>query len=261
VGRGGPPAIESSGRVYELMRYVEGESARAGPDAARTAGGVLALVHAVPTVRLGFDDSRAPAPGRIDEAIARLSAETLALRVPLESMQHDWHVSLDRLGPRARTDSAPAPPVLQHGDYHPANLIWKGTDLASVVDFEATGLGPRPAELASAALLFSLETAGRSPEGWPESPDITRLTAFTAGYADADTTAGHALDPADQPWWMIHGLIAQAMTRAARPHGFGRHDAAGVIPFVARTSAWIRDHADGLALVLADELASRHDPG
>jgi aminoglycoside phosphotransferase (APT) family kinase protein len=169
---------------------------------------------------------------------------------------------VDRLD---RHDEGTNGSALLHGDYHPGNLIWRGPELAAVIDFEALGTGPCAQELASAALLFSLETPGRSPEAWPESPDIPRLTAFTAGYAESMAEARadieSVLDPAAQPWWMIHGLIAQAVPRACRLDGFGRHEMSEVVPFIARISAWIRDHADGLALVLADELASGHRPG
>lgn len=254
-GRGVPGVCEIGGRVYELLRYVEREpGARPG---VHDAGRLLALIHASPAMGLPAEPpvfSHCTGPD-FDALMTPIIEADPSLRLPLESLYHDWSLAGDRLGVDAGTGrQGDAVCSLLHGDYHPANLVVGGGRVRAVLDFEAAHAGDPDPEFASAAALFSLQTGG-DPAGWPETPDTRRLAGFAAGYASlSGPQTGRRVDPIALPWLMIRGLIAQAMTRAHHPGGFGGYSRSQMIPFISRTCGWMREHADGLGLVLADEL-------
>lgn len=258
---GGLPTVHStSGFVYELFAHIEGSPAHPTERHARTAGETLGRIHASRAVSVALRDARSgahlPEGVGLDEVFERGPLDHPALARTIESLEHDFTASL-----RACEDREPPRLALLHGDYHPANLLWSGDRLASVIDFEATGRGDPAGELASGALFFALDTRADSPDAWPEAPDTPRLAAFLRGYAGCDDApgVGTGIVPDDLPWLMIQQLVWQTLPRLYGGRGFGAHLAADVVPFVARTCAWIRDHADGLALVIADELAAGPD--
>ncbi len=240
ASRDGETVVVLEGRFYELYPFVDAEPWTPGPETARAAGEVLAKMHGV----LARLEPHGPADrrGRVEEAFDSLRASS-PLRPALDRLEHDWHTA----GRCCRSIDIPDDRLL-HGDYHPGNTLWRGRQLAAVVDFEAMRPGPFIREAALGAVQFALDAAGPDPEQWPEAPAADRIEAFWAGYGGT-RRFGPALTEA-APWFMIEGLIDEALPRACRSGGFGRHDAASIIPYIARISAWLAEHADGLGVVL-----------
>ncbi|USN98131.1 MAG: phosphotransferase [Phycisphaeraceae bacterium] len=228
-------------RLYELYPYIEAEGWMPGPDSARAAGLVLASLHDT-LARLDVPADAGPTD-LVAPAFDHLASSTPALRPSLERLHRDWESAMLHL------EHVPlSPPRLTHGDYHPGNTLWRAGDIVAVVDFETMRPAPHAAEAALAALLFSLDTTGDDPESWPDAPILPRLESFWAGYGaerfDRSLTGTFA-------WLMINGLIAEAVPRACRHAGFGRHDTGLILPFIARLTAWLSEHADGLGVVLS----------
>ncbi|MBZ0171606.1 MAG: phosphotransferase [Phycisphaerales bacterium] len=230
-------------RLYELYPFIDAEPWSPGVETAHAAGGVLAGLHDT-FDRMGHaGESPAEDPGRVVRAFAHLGTIAPELRHALERLRHDWESA------RAHTESLALPPArLTHGDFHPGNTLWRGQKVVAVVDFETMRLDPFIKETPLAALYFALDTVGEDPEAWPDSPDVARLESFWNGYGAAERFEPALIEAA--PWIMIEGLIAEALPRACRNDGFRRRSTGEVLPFIARTAAWIAEHADGLGVVL-----------
>lgn len=241
--RDGETIAVYEGRLYELYPYVEAEPFRPGDDSARTAGAVLARMHGV------LERIRPPVHtpttgrGRVDRAFDHLDSAAPELRHALDRLRHEWASALQKTqGLDLRST------CLTHGDYHPGNTLWRGRQLVAVIDFETMRLAPFIEETALAALYFSLDTAGDDPADWPDGPDAGRIESFWAGYGASDRFVPALVEAA--PWIMIEGLIAEAVPRACRGGGFRQQSAGEILPFIARTAAWLSEHADGLGVVL-----------
>ncbi len=245
ASRDGETVVVIEGRFYELYPFIDADPWTPGPETSRVAGAVLARMHDV----LGRLTPHGPAdrPRRIDEAFDSLRAES-TLRPALDRLEHDW-----RTAERHRRSIDVPDDRLTHGDYHPGNTLWRGNLLAAVIDFEAMRPGPHIREAALGAVQFALDAVGPTPQNWPEAPAVDRLEAFWAGYGGARRFPEPLTEAA--AWFMIEGLIGEALPRACRPGGFGRHDSASIVPYIARVTAWLAEHADGLGLVL---LQTRH---
>lgn len=238
--RDGETVAVVDGRFYELYPYIEADGWTPGVASSFAAGSVLARMHGL----LGRLEPHGPVeqPCRVADAFVSLR-EVATLRPALERLEFDWHAA-----ERARAGLDPTPYGLMHGDFHPGNTLWRGAQVAAVVDFEAMRPGPYIRETTLGAVHFALDTTGSDPERWPEAPVAARLEAFWTGYGGTGRFGRAPTEAA--AWFMIEGLIAEALPRACRPGGFGRHDAASIIPFIARVTAWLAEHADGLGVVL-----------
>jgi Ser/Thr protein kinase RdoA (MazF antagonist) len=252
------PTVHATGDfVYELLRFIDGTPAHPTERQASIAGETLGRIHATRAVSIARRRSSwgagLPEGVHPNEVFERGPIDHPVLERVLGSLHDDFLASLD-----SREARAPHRVVLVHGDYHPANLLWTRERLDAVIDFEGVGSGDPAEELASGALFFALDTRASTPSAWAEAPDTPRLAAFVRGYASCAGAPGvrTGISPNEQPWLMIQHLVWQTLPRLYSDRGFGRHRAEDVVPFVAGTAAWIREHADGLALVIADELAA-----
>jgi homoserine kinase type II len=83
-----------------------------------------------------------------------------------------------------------------HGDFHHLNVLWDGSAISAVLDWDRLGLRPVADELAQAALLIF----GDGPE-----LDLPRISAFVTGYRSMRRlTDGQLADALHRLWW--HGL-------------------------------------------------------
>jgi aminoglycoside phosphotransferase (APT) family kinase protein len=132
-----------AGRPLMILEFVQGEVLLprrpwAQPRGTRLAAELvrlLAQLHAVPAALIASDGAPVRAVG----------AEQQILR---------WGTSLDsapdglpvvpayvRAWLRERVPPAGRPPTLIHGDYRLGNMIWRGDEVAAVLDWEESGLG------------------------------------------------------------------------------------------------------------------------
>lgn len=241
ITRAGETILILDGAIFELFPFIEGDAWAPSPEGARSAGEVLARLHAV---LARFPGEGLPAFNADSDAVERafdqLSGHAPGIRAALERLSHDWQL--------ARARAAPEAPAPIHGDYHPGNTIWRGRVLAAVLDFERMRLAPPRNEASIASLHFALDRPGSDPGAWPDAPDIDRLSAFWTGYARVapDRATLDAL-----PWRMIAGLVGEALPRACTPTGFGAHSPERILPYLARTTGWLADHAEGIAEVIS----------
>jgi homoserine kinase type II len=165
-----PPALgdarELEGRPAALFPWIEGSMRCQASVAARdlyTLGAAVASMHRAserldaPEHRFGTDALR--------ERLGRIAKHPRADQFPIERLSRE----LDTLE-RTRDESLPQGVV--HGDLFRDNVLWQGTDLAALLDFESAFEGPLVYDLAVCTL------------SWCFGQDFSfeLITALASGY-------------------------------------------------------------------------------
>jgi Ser/Thr protein kinase RdoA (MazF antagonist) len=213
-----------------MQEWVVGERFGREPHQAREAGVALARMHGAyreigglrGLPEGGFSDS--------DEVRAKLDAAVARLYPSLDDDQRallDATVStlrdhLARADERLVTRGLPLHESIPcHGDFHPGNTLWREGRLGAVIDFDRARCEAAAAEIANAALQFSLRPrVGSDPLQWQVGLEAARLRSFIEGYrehafVDMRTVAPFA------PWLMICAVVSEAAFPIAAEGNFG----------------------------------------
>ncbi|WP_374228088.1 phosphotransferase [Streptacidiphilus sp. ASG 303] len=196
-----------AGRRYALFPWVEGGH-RAGHELDReqcaALGSLLGAVHLAlagihPPVRQPAEQPTAD-PARTEELIEELLARTA--RRPRDGMDELARQRLlERralLGAYAHRRPRPgdAPPTgWVHGDFHPLNLLYRGTEPAAILDWDRLGLRPRAEEaVRGATLFFHHPRTG--------ALDLGRVRRFSRAYRETGAAdAAQMAAAVHRVWW------------------------------------------------------------
>ncbi len=167
----GEPVID--GRPFVLMEAVDGarveetSQTEAPRDLAASAVAVLKNLHALPLSQTGIGDEE-------------------AVTLQAEMMRWAWLMQRapEKLTPRAGelggllAAAVPAArePTLVHGDYHYGNMLFRGSLLVGVLDWEIAEVGQPLLDLGCLCVV-----AGRHPGDWPLVPDEDVIGMYGAG--------------------------------------------------------------------------------
>ena len=136
-------------------------------------------------------------------------------------------------------------PCLVHGDWHPGNLLYQQRVVVSVLDFDSGRLENRMADVANAALQFSMKMGKvESPEDWPDGLSIRLMKGLLIGYNQA---APRPITPEERralPWLMIEALILESVLPIARVGLFGQINGLTFLQMVERKIRWIKPHVE-----------------
>ncbi len=142
VERGGESDQQDFGAretPFVLCQYVEGETGIRAALAERqieTMAWQLAAIHAAPT------DTLPDLPLRIDPQAGLLEF------LPRAVVWTRLRAQIEKLGPQPYCGE----PCLLHGDYWPANIVWREDRIAAVLDWEDAALGDPLSDVACAQL-------------------------------------------------------------------------------------------------------------
>lgn len=151
-------AARADGTTVLLIEYVDGSSHQpAEPDPARleTLGRIAARISRVDPGGAGLPAVTRPIP-HVDFEELRARAQPQPLLAAAQ----------ERV-----TAIVPDDPVgFVHGDLWSGNTLWRGAELAAVIDWDCAGLGPAGVDLSSlrcdAAMCYGLEAADHVLDGW-----------------------------------------------------------------------------------------------
>jgi Ser/Thr protein kinase RdoA (MazF antagonist) len=233
-------------RLYELHRWIHGDRFTQKDWEARAAGSCLAWFH---DLLSGFDPPQAPTPTleRADRTSrVRASLESIELRGAGAARELAGALDeADRVAAGVGLDAWPT--VINHGDWHPGNILFGTTAVAGVLDYDHAKRTQRAHDLATGVLQFGLMRGGKDPQTWPESADEPMMRAFVEGY---DATARDPLTRAEAealPWLMIEGIIGESVGPIATTGRFAAIDGSAFLDMVARKVGWLRRHAGRLS--------------
>jgi len=238
TNNGNNSMVQFEDHVYELFVFIDGVIFDRSPTMighhAAQAGALLSEVHrALDTIETSFEPPIEPTPidltrvGALDTGGAGCSPE---MRDRLKRI-------LEYGDELARANAGT--PALVHGDWHPGNMIYRGSEIVSACDFDNTRLGSRARELAQAMVHFSLKTPppGQRAQDCDPEPDPVALRSFWEGYRSGGPPACTAKVCAGlMPAVMIDEALAAFPSRA--------HDGTSdqILTAVGRKAGWMDEH-------------------
>lgn len=247
--RDGALGVRLRGRLYELYPFVEGERFDGTLAQATDAGVMLARLHRdgagftapAPAVA-SFHDNPAvlaglnaiPTTASSHDSVVGREAELLSVTQELYERYEQAASAVEALGAPEWTAR------IIHGDWHPGNLLFRGTRVAAVLDFDAARRQPRVIDVANAMLQFSILREGGEPDRWPDFFDESRMRRVLVGYL-----SGRALRQAQRlslPWLMVESIIAESAVPIAATGSLGTLPGFGVLQMVRRKVRWLLDN-------------------
>lgn len=243
-------------QVYELFEFIAGNSYDQSLDATADAGRALGLFH-----RLlwsfdlgGFQPPRSSfhnAGGEhgFEEHMARVEAK---LADPgAAGVLRRLRVSYADAAKRVESLGFGSWPVqIVHGDWHPGNMLFHGSRVAAVIDYDTARLGPRAVDLANGVLQFSIIMGPGDPRQWPAELDEGRYKRFCRGYETVRDCVISVAELEAMPWLMIEALIVEAVVPIAATGSFAGLSGTAFLQTVDAKCAWLQKHAGRLTAML-----------
>lgn len=251
--------LQLNNYIYELFEFISGTIFDNSPLAATDGGKTLALFH---KLLLDYQPQYEPPQGSYHGArcVARSMEaipSTLAKVDPrnateqADSIQKTirfLHASYNEAALRVNEMGLSDWPLqIVHSDWHPGNMLFRGSRVVAVIDYDAARIQQRVIDVANGALQFSILGGGEDPATWPSHLDETRFTSFLGGY---DSVPGCVVARAELrtvPWLMIEALIAESVIPIAATGSFARMDGVGFLMMVERKVRWLQQRAEDLA--------------
>ncbi len=250
--------LQLDGRIYELFRFMPGIRYDGSARATESAGQALSALH-----RLLADYQSPYEPAHtsyhaatgIDAKLARIpaavaarepQADQSALGRTCEFLRQAYHEAADRVD---RTGFRSRPRAIIHGDWHPGNLLFRGPGgpVSAVLDFDSARMEPLIADVANAALQFSMIwAAGEDPASGPPDLDLGRLQRLMHGYDEASGTTIESDELAALPWLMTEALVLESVIPIAATGMFGQLSGSGFLRMVEGKVQWLTPRADEL---------------
>ena len=250
--------LQLNGRIYELFRFMPGIRYDSSTASTESSGQALATLHRLLVdYQSPYDPPHSSyhAAAAIDAKLARIP-EAVAAREPQADQQalgrtceflrgayHEAAAHVDRAGFRSWRRG------IIHGDWHPGNLLFAGPagEVSAVLDFDSARLEPLMADVANAALQFSMTWAtGEDPAAGPCDLDLDRLHRLMRGY---DHSSGNTIDRdelAALPWLMTEALVLESVIPIAATGMFGCLSGSGFLRMVESKVQWIMPRAETL---------------
>jgi len=253
----GETSLLLDGFVYELFEFVPGNAYDASLDATGDAGRLLAYFHKLlgsfepegrlrPRLGACFHNASGLA-NHLDIVGRRLTdrGSHSGVADKLKDLYADAAVRAEEMG------VAGWPAQIIHGDWHPGNMVFRGSRTVAIIDYDTVRLSPRAIDLANGALQFSITRRGDDPTQWPPGLDEGRLKRFCRGY---DLVKGCIISTAELealPWLMVEALIVEAAVPIAATGGFGGLEPGPFLRMIDAKAAWIVQHAQRLTELIA----------
>ncbi|SDS64042.1 phosphotransferase [Actinoplanes derwentensis] len=161
-------------------------------------GRVIGHTHSVLRAALPAGPSTLPPPPTVAETIAQL--ERLAAATgdtgfdDFARAEIDWRLRLLPSIAHLRPDPGAEDPIgWTHGDLTPLNLLFTGSEVSGILDWDRLGVRPYGREVIRTAAIVFVSSAGL---------DLDRIAAFSAGYRSRIAVPAVAMrDAAHRRWW------------------------------------------------------------
>lgn len=249
------------GTTYELFEYIQGKSYDNSLDATEDAGKILGLFH---KLLAGFESDYEPAKGSYHDSPSVTAAmetlpRTLAKTDPDNAKRSN---EIRQVGQSLRCRYAEAsahvleagfsnwPRQIVHSDWHPGNMLFAGSQILAVIDYDMARIEQRVVDVANGALQFSIVAAGNDPSRWPSHMDMQRFQRFVSGYESDPACMLSRAEIKTVPDLMTEALIAECVIPIAATGSFARMQGLDFLKMVEGKVRWLADHRDEFIQVL-----------
>ena len=254
--------LQWKGALYELFEYIKGTSYDNSLEATTDAGRILALFH---KLLKDYQPEYEPQQGsyhaaRSISASLKHVPNALAQVDPGGAEQHKDEIG--RLVTLIRTSYNDAamrvdemgladwPMQIAHSDWHPGNMLFRGSRVVAVIDYDAARIQQRVIDIANGALQFSILGGGDDPAQWPDYIDVSRFKRFLRGYDSVPECVLSRAELRTISWLMTEALISETVIPIATTGSFAKMDGVGFLNMVERKVKWLQQHADDLVKVM-----------
>jgi Ser/Thr protein kinase RdoA (MazF antagonist) len=253
--------IVDGGQVYELFEFIAGNGYDQSLDATADAGRALGLFHRLLwsfDLGSGFQPPRSsfhnagggPEGKGFEEQLSRVEqrlgdAAAAGVLKRLRVSYGDACKRVEALG------FSTWPVQIVHGDWHPGNMLFNGSRIAAVIDYDTARLGARIIDLANGALQFSMIMGPGDPRQWPPELDEGRYKRFCRGYETVKDCVISMAELEALPWLMIEALIVEAVVPIAATGSFAGLSGTAFLQTVDVKCAWLQQHAARLTAMLS----------
>ena len=244
--------------IYELFEYIKGTGYDSSLEATHDAGKILALYH---KLLRDYRSKYEPPKGsyhaarsvdasmhQIPQTLAKVTPQALAnhredLGHLVQFLHHSYRDAMKRVEAGGLSEW---PKQIVHSDWHPGNMLFRGSRVVAVIDYDTARIQQRVLDVANGCLQFSILGGGDDPSKWPEYIDESRFKRFLRGYDSVPDTVLSRAEIAVIPWLMIEALIAEAVIPIAATGSFSRMAGIGFLLMVRRKVRWLQKHAEAL---------------
>ncbi|MEM9414774.1 MAG: phosphotransferase [Planctomycetota bacterium] len=250
--------LRLGGHTYELFEYIKGTPYDLSLEATQDAGKTLGLLHKL--IRDYVPKYETPVGSYHNSTSVhnafQVLPQTLAKLNPAQSPAQAQRISqinrslLDAyLSAVQHVEDAGLsgwPKQIVHSDWHPGNMLFRGSRVVAVIDYDASRIHQRIIDAANGALQFSIIGGGDDTESWPDYIDESRFKRFVRGY---DSVPDNVLSRAELrviPPLMIQALIAESVIPIAATGRFSRMEGVSFLEMVGRKVAWLQANTDKL---------------
>jgi homoserine kinase type II len=249
-------------RVYEMFEYIKGGGYDNSLDATGSAGRTLALFHKLladyqpeyePPVG-SYHASRAVARSMetIPHALAKIDPRTAASAADrIAAVVAYLRTTYNEAAMRVNEMGLPDWPMqITHADWHPGNMLFRGSRVVAVIDYDAARIQQRIIDVANAVLQFSILGGGDDPAQWPNAIDIARFRRFIAAYDSVPDCVITRAELKTIPWLMLEALICESVIPIAATGSFARLDGLGFLLMIERKARWLQGHVQELTAAI-----------
>ena len=254
--------LQWKGAIYELFEYIKGTSYDNSLEATADSGKTLALFHKLLS---DYQPEYEPAQGsyhgarfvgqameqipltlaKFEPQRAREEADRIAQTV--QFLHTSYNEAAHRVNEMGLSDW---PMQIIHSDWHPGNMLFRGSRVVAVIDYDAARMHQRIVDVANGALQFSILGGGDDAAQWPDYIDESRYKRFLRAYDSVPNCVLSKAELRTIPWLMIEALIAEIAIPIAATGSFARMEGVGFLDMVERKVRWLQEHAESLANVL-----------
>lgn len=247
--RDGQTLVTHQNRVYEVFEFLDGqryseslgETTHAGRTLARFHHHAAELdtgwqpvassFHDLSSVKSGLNSI--PTTVASHDSVVGHEAELLSTTQELYERYEDAAAKAGELGFLEWRQT------INHGDWHPGNMLFSHDKVCVVLDFDAVRPAPRVCDIANGLLQFSILRSAGDPIDWPDFFDLTRMRRFFRGYLTR-----LPLSPAQRealPHLIIESAIAECVHPIAATGSLGQLQGYGVLMMLKRKVRWLAD--------------------
>ena len=245
----GETMVQHGDAVYEVYEFIRGTPYDQGLQTTYQSGQALALYHRVladfqptwePSAQTYHNAAQVPA----HLAVIPERTGCPALQPVVDTLRAAYMRAAETV---QSTGIEQWPRQIIHSDWHPGNMLYRGSTVVAVIDYDTARRGQRVLDVANGALQFSVTREGDDPARWPDGLDEGRLKRFCRGYDSVKDCVISTAELAALPSLMIEAMIVESSIPIATTGRFASIEGEAFLRMVERKVRWLAERGRQIA--------------